>query len=117
MAGRVHILWPEEVWDLWGEREAKREGKWVVESARVAQFTTHQHAVDYLKACELYPQDEEPIGLDWSLLMAQIMGRQCPPRKPFAKDSLLAGWERAFIAKAVTLPVDPVYAYKESAYE
>jgi hypothetical protein len=105
----VHILWPEEVWELWGEREVKREGRWTVESARVAQFTTHQGAVDYLTSCELHPQDEEPIGMSWALLMAQIVGRATPPRKPFAKDSLLASWERAFVAKATVLPVDPIY--------
>ena len=64
MAGRVHILWPEEVWELWGEREVKREGRWTVENARVAQFTTHQGAIDYLTSCELQPH-EEPLGLSW----------------------------------------------------
>ena len=53
MAGRVHILWPDEIWELWGEREAKRDGRWTVESARVAQFTTHEGAVDYLKTTPL----------------------------------------------------------------
>ena len=108
MTGKVHILWPEEVWDLWGEREAKKEGRWTVESARVAQFTTYQAAVDYLTSCELYPE-EEPVGLGWSLLLAQIIGRATTPRKPFAKDSLLADWERAFVAKATVLPVNPMY--------
>ena len=54
MAGRIHVLWPDEIWDLWGEREAKKEGRWSIESARVAQFTTYQAAVDYLTSCELY---------------------------------------------------------------
>ena len=117
MAGRIHVLWPDEIWDLWGEREAKKEGRWSIESARVAQFTTHQAAVSYLNSCELYPPEEEPIGMDWSMLMAQITGRACPPRKPFAKDSLLADWERAFVAKAQVLPVDPVYTFKENIDE
>jgi hypothetical protein len=116
MAGRIHVLWPDEIWDLWGEREAKKEGRWSIESARVAQFTTYQAAVDYLTSCELHPQ-EEPIGLSWTLLMSQIAGRATPPRKPFAKDSLLADWERAFIAKAVVLPVDPTYDIKEDTHE
>ena len=108
MAGRIHILWPEEIWELWGEREAKRDGRWVVENARVAQFTTHDGAVEYLKSCELGP-DDTPIGLDWAALMASIIGRKTPVIKPFAKDSLLADWERAFITKAQMLPVDPIY--------
>ena len=108
MSNNIHILWPEEVWELWGEREAKKEGRWTIENARVAVFTTHNCAVNYLTSCELNPQ-EPPIGLSLSLLMAQLSGRACPPRNPFAEDSLLTGWERAFITKAAVLPVDPVY--------
>ena len=109
---KVHILWPEDVWDLWGEREAKREGRWVIESRRVAQFTAYDAAAAYIRTCEEAGPDE-PIGLSWTELMASFVGRSTPPRHPFVEDSLLADWERAFIAKAAVLPVDPVYSSKE----
>ena len=116
MTGRVHILWPEEVWELWGERETKKKSKWVIESARVAQFTTHQGAVGYLNACKRAPEEEE-LGLSWSLLVHWNSGRTTPPSNPFESDSLLADWERAFIAKAQVLPVDPMYDNKEDDHD